>query len=145
MYRLLQRNNNGFTLTELLVAVVILGLLTAVGVTAAYRTITVNAERKMVENNLRMIDAAIALYYEEGKGKIEELKGDNLFELLVPDYLTDVISGPGTARYRISDIVMTDREYPQAQVVCDDGDEVGGYPLPPMSHYTIDYLPWYNE
>jgi len=141
MHRIFQRNNNGFTIAELLVVVAILGLLTAVGVTAAYRSIVVMTERRMVENNLRTIDAAIVRYYVEGKGNTQPLQGDNLFELLVPDYLPEVISGPGSAKYRVSDRLIG--EFPNAQVVTAEGEEVGGYELNLKSYYSIWELPWY--
>lgn len=142
MYRFFLRYNKGFTAVELLVVLIILGLLTAIGV-LSYKGATEYAEQKMVESNLRTIDAAIKMYYEDGKGKTKPLAGDNLFDLLVPDYLEAPISGPGTAYYRISDLVMNDQEFPQAQVV--STDEVGGYVLGMMSFYTLDNLPWNND
>ena len=56
------RNQKGFTLVEMMVVVVIIGILVAVAV-PVYNSVTERAERSAVEANLRTIDGAIMTYY----------------------------------------------------------------------------------
>lgn len=59
----MQRTNNqkGFTLVELMVVVVIIGILVAIAV-PVYNNVTAKANRSAVEANLRTIDSAIMQY-----------------------------------------------------------------------------------
>lgn len=59
----MKRTNNqkGFTLVELMVVVVIIGILVAVAV-PVYNSVTHKANKKAVEANLRTIDGAIMQY-----------------------------------------------------------------------------------
>lgn len=54
------RNQKGFTLVELMVVVVIIGILVAIAV-PVYNNVTLKAERSAIEANLRTIDGAIML------------------------------------------------------------------------------------
>ena len=55
------RNQKGFTLVELMVVVVIIGVLVAIAV-PVYSNVTAKANRNAVEANLRTIDGAISAY-----------------------------------------------------------------------------------
>ena len=55
------RNQKGFTLVELMVVVVIIGVLVAIAV-PVYNNVTEKANRNAVEANLRTIDGAISAY-----------------------------------------------------------------------------------
>jgi len=55
------RNQKGFTLVELMVVVVIIGILSAIAV-PVYSSVTAKANRSAVEANLRTIDGAISAY-----------------------------------------------------------------------------------
>jgi len=56
------RNQKGFTLVELMVVVVIIGVLVAIAV-PVYSSVTLKAEKSAIEANLRTIDGAIMTYY----------------------------------------------------------------------------------
>ena len=60
MFRLL--NKKGFTLVELMIVVVILGILVAIAV-PVYSSVTRNAEKKTCFANMRMISGACVQYY----------------------------------------------------------------------------------
>lgn len=61
MLKRFKKNNKGFTLVELMVVVVILGILVAIAV-PIYNNITGNAERNACHANLRTIDGAKTQY-----------------------------------------------------------------------------------
>ena len=111
-------NQKGFTLLELLVVVVIVGILTAIAV-PRIGNLTQNAERSAVEANLRTIDSAIMMYRSETGSYPDSLD-------VLKDYLQDVPTGPGNAVYGITG----DKEYPEYRgyVWASEGEElvVGG-------------------
>jgi len=61
MVKRFKKNNKGFTLVELMVVVVILGILVAIAV-PIYNSITGNAEQNACHANLRTIDGAKTQY-----------------------------------------------------------------------------------
>ena len=63
------KNQKGFTLTEIMVVVVIIGILVAIAV-PVYRQSTTQANRRAVEANLSKIDSAIMLYGSTNEGAI---------------------------------------------------------------------------
>ena len=60
----MHKNEKGFTLVELMVVVVIIGILVAIAI-PIYATITTRAEQGSVEANLRILDGAVMMYYAE--------------------------------------------------------------------------------
>ena len=95
------RNQKGFTLVELMVVVVIIGILSAIAV-PVYSSVTAKANRSAVEANLRTIDGAIMAYQTANSGKTPKVSTD-----LVPTdatetkYLQEWPSGPDNVEYSI--------------------------------------------
>ena len=58
------KNRKGFTLVELMIVVVILGILVAIAV-PIYSIVTANAQKKTCFANMRMISGACVQYYLE--------------------------------------------------------------------------------
>lgn len=130
-HKKIYKSNTGFTLVELMVVVVIVGVLVAIAV-PVYNNITIRAEQATVEANLRIIDSSILRYYAlnlsinqyyevtllslpAGQGSIEatptalvapepELPNElsEVEELVEAGYLASVPSGPGSVSYGIN-------------------------------------------
>jgi len=58
------RNQKGFTIMELMIVIVIIGVLAAIGV-PAYKSMTDRARKTACEANQRTIFTAVAMYYAE--------------------------------------------------------------------------------
>lgn len=76
----LRKNKKGFTLVELMVVVVIIGILTAIAI-PVYNSVTANAKIKTSLANQRTIDSAIQAFLAENPNDTPTI------EKLVPKYL----------------------------------------------------------
>jgi len=90
-FRRVLKNHKGFTLVELMVVVVIIGILVAIAV-PVYSKVTGTANRNAVEANLRTIDGAIAVF-EAGNPGVTPTNGGATGNL-VGTYLQAWPTGP---------------------------------------------------
>ncbi|WKY47117.1 prepilin-type N-terminal cleavage/methylation domain-containing protein [Eubacteriaceae bacterium ES3] len=76
------RENKGFTLAELMVVLVILGLLASVAV-PRFLTVIENSQKKTDETNIRIVESALELYrIEKGEYPSGVTDFDGLIEVL---------------------------------------------------------------
>jgi type II secretion system protein G len=78
-YKMMRRNNKGFTLVELMVVLLILGILVAIAI-PIYNSTQANAQKKACQTNLRTLDGAAAQYMaEQGNwpGDVNDLTSKN--------------------------------------------------------------------
>lgn len=83
MLKLFMRSKKGFTLVELMVVVVILGILVAIAV-PVYNSVTDTAEANACKANQRTIESAIMQWYADGSNS-----GDPTIDDLVGKYLVE--------------------------------------------------------
>ena len=95
MFKNFHKDNRGFTLVELMVVVVIIGVLTAIAI-PVYNASTAKAEKGACEANLRMIDSAIQQYKMNNDGEPPESIKDDL-----GDYFQDEPKCPSGGEYKI--------------------------------------------
>jgi type II secretion system protein G len=62
IYKMMKRDNKGFTLVELMVVLLILGILVAIAI-PIYNNAQANAQKKACQSNLRTLDGAAAQYH----------------------------------------------------------------------------------
>lgn len=82
MFKEKLRKNNGFTLAELMVVLVILGLLASIAI-PKFLTVIENSQQKTDETNIRIVESALELYrIENGQYPPGVTDFDGLIEVL---------------------------------------------------------------
>ncbi|MDY6826356.1 MAG: prepilin-type N-terminal cleavage/methylation domain-containing protein [Bacillota bacterium] len=125
LMRAIHKDENGFTLVELMVVVVIIGILVAIAI-PIYNSVTERAEQSAVEANLRTIDGAIMQWSTmTGNSGTPDLTDD-----LVGSFI-DEIEPAANETYSVIDGTP-----PKAVVSGDAGGETD------MTNVTLANLPW---
>jgi len=93
LMRKARKNQKGFTLVELMVVVVIIGILTAIAV-PVYNNVTAKAELGAIQANLRTIDGAIMMMTSTEADEDVDTVDEAI--ALLPSYLQAVPTSPGT-------------------------------------------------
>ena len=97
------QNQKGFTLVELMVVVVILGILVAIAV-PVYNSVTEKAELSAIQANLRTLDGAIM------QAKVTETGTIEWNDATLAKYITGwPIKGPKTCTYSVTTVSSQDR------------------------------------
>ncbi len=108
--RALKKNNKGFTLVELMVVVVIIGVLVAIAI-PIYNNVTDTARDKADEANVRTIKGAVQMYASTQGGQLPSVTNQVVNESsILKNYLDLPLYYPGTTNYykfSVTDGVIT--------------------------------------
>jgi type II secretion system protein G len=85
------RNQKGFTLMELMIVIVIIGVLAAVGV-PAYKGYTDRAKKAACDAQIKTVKTAVGMYYADEGEYPDGLTATNLGEYI--ENITDLITCP---------------------------------------------------
>lgn len=113
MFKMMKKGNKGFTLVELMVVVVIIGVLTAIAV-PIYNSATDKAKTNAIAANLRIINGAIAQFKANETNELESIDD------LVPKYIQTEPTGPKGVTYELNDTKN------EAVAVIEDGVTING-------------------
>ena len=101
MIKKLKKNQKGFTLVELMVVVVIIGVLVAIAI-PVYNEVQDKAKRNAEEANIKIIESAIQVYLTDG-GSLDDIVQKGLDEL-VPKYLKQIPESPYEGTYTVEEV-----------------------------------------
>ena len=99
------QNQKGFTLVELMVVVVILGVLVAIAI-PIYNSVTDNAKAKACASNIRIIEGAVEMAVAGGEDKA----GIDAMTDLVPTFIKEDPVCPYGVEYTITDGAIVNKE-----------------------------------
>lgn len=102
LIRKARKNQKGFTLVELMVVVVIIGILTAIAV-PVYNNVTDKAVRAAIDANVRIIDGAIMMYEASGTGVVPKTgEWTDAETTLAPAFIQEWPTGPEGYTYKVT-------------------------------------------
>ena len=120
LYKSMKDNKKGFTLVELMVVVIIIGVLVAIAI-PVYNNVSGTAKTNACQANLRTIDGAYQVYLANdgtAVGAVGDINvaANDLEVALVADYLTQIPSCPADGTYSwhadgYAECDKTDHEY----------------------------------
>lgn len=86
-----RRQNNGFTLIELMLVVAIIGLLAAIAI-PKFANLVINAKEASTRGKLGSVRSAMSIYYADNEGRypFDDGSGQALVHALVPKYLLEI-------------------------------------------------------
>jgi len=114
MLKLFLKNTRGFTLVELMVVVVILGVLTSIAI-PVYNNTQENAKEKACWANQRMMEGAYQQYLaNEGNAVTDDVKGEEIFTNYLNGYLRAMPTCPGSKEKGVGQYTLT----PDGKVTC---------------------------
>jgi len=99
MIKKLKKNQKGFTLVELMVVVVIIGVLVAIAI-PVYNEVQDKAKRNAEEANIKIIESAIQVYLTTDEGSLDAIKQKGL-KVLEPEYLKQIPESPYGGTYTV--------------------------------------------
>jgi prepilin-type N-terminal cleavage/methylation domain-containing protein len=88
LMRMIHKEEKGFTLVELMVVVVIIGILVAIAI-PIYNSVQANAQTNACHANQRTIDGVSAMYQAEESPTTTELEDLDVADLVTAGYLQD--------------------------------------------------------
>lgn len=110
--QMLKKNNQkGFTLVELMVVVVIIGVLVAIAI-PVYNNASATARTNAIQANVRILKGAVSMYKSSNSGTVTANATSNT--QLVPNYIQEWPTGPAGVSYSVTaDVVdFTDTATP---------------------------------
>lgn len=99
MIKKLKKNQKGFTLVELMVVVVIIGVLVAIAI-PVYNEVQDKAKRNAEEANIKIIESAIQVYLTTDEGSLDAIEQEGL-KVLEPEYLKQIPESPYGGTYTV--------------------------------------------
>lgn len=103
MLKKFKKNQKGFTLVELMVVVVIIGILVAIAI-PVYNEVQDKAKRNAEKANIKIIESAIQVYLTDGGSLNKLTTEEGLKNELTPKYLKEIPESPYEGSYTVEEV-----------------------------------------